>query len=297
MNIIKPMNIEEIYKEYCLKIAPLHMHQRSIKKIIDEEIKNLIEYANSIKDNKFASELPASVDNFYFYGARDGCAKLLAYKSSSIDEKIKMTVLHKNKQYQWILAEAYEIYEDFLQNIYAYIGFNNNELWPLSDFGTVTLKELKDKNFEYFQKQAQNKKDIPHSILSKLRDILPNYTDIEIKNKLNKNIKLIIILIEKFRHIIVHRTGIIKDKKSFIESIIQKTGLLNNGKYDKDLYDYISGFFGKDEYENVIILLERQVMTELQIRVEIEPLNILINILSASVYAICEDVNKEIQRK
>jgi len=70
--MINIMNIDEIYKEYCLKIAPLHMHKRSIKKITDDELKSLIEYANSIKDNKFASEFPASVDNFYFYGAKDG---------------------------------------------------------------------------------------------------------------------------------------------------------------------------------------------------------------------------------
>jgi hypothetical protein len=292
MNMINIMNIDEIYKEYCLKIAPLQMHQRSIKKITDDELKSLIKYADSIKDSKFASEFPASVDNFYFYDARDGVAKLLAFKSTSIEEKIKTTIFHKNKQYQWILAEAYEVYEDFLQNIYAYIGFNNKELWPLSDFGTVTLKELANKDFGYYQRQAQNKKDVPHSILSKLRCVLPDYAFIEVNNKLDRNIKLMIILIENLRHIIVHKNGIITDKKIFIESILKKAGLLNNGKYDKDLYDYISGFFGNNGNENIIVLLEVQVMTGLPISVQIEPLRILIDTLSASVYAICEELKK-----
>lgn len=291
------MNVEEIYKEYSLKIAPLYMHQRSIKRISDEEIRKSIEYKNTFKDNSFVNQIPASVDNFYFYGARDGIAKLLAFKTTSIEEKVKMLILHKNKQYQWLLAEAYEVYEDFLQNIYAYLGFSNMELWPLSDFGSISYNELKNKDFDYFLKQAKDKKGVPHSILSKIRDILPIYTRLEVDNKLERNIKLMVILIEKLRHFIVHKSGVVNDKKVFIETVLEKAGLINNGKYDKTLFEYISQYFGNEEYENTIALLEIKVNLDLPIVTEIEPLNILIDTLSASVHAICEEIIQVLQKK
>jgi len=49
---------------------------------------------------------------------------------------------------------------------------------------------------------------------------------------------------------------------------------------------------GNIENEDIIVLLEVRVMPELPIRAEIEPLEILIDILSASVYAICEELKK-----
>jgi hypothetical protein len=286
------MKLDDIYADYCIKIAPIYLHQGSIKKITDENLKSLTEYANSLKENNLLAGFPSSLHNIYFYSAKDGTARLLAHKSSSIEDNINSTILHKNKQYQWLLAEAYEVYEDFLQNIYAFLGYNNNELWPLSDFGAITLNELKTKEFIFFQKQAKNKKDIPHSILSKLREILPKYMALEANNKINKNIKLMIILIEKLRHIIVHCGGVVQDKNEFIEGIFQKAGLFNNGKYDKNVYEFILGFFGDEQYKNTISLIEIPVMPELPIRAEINRVDILINTLSASVHAICEEINE-----
>jgi len=288
------MTLEEIYKEYCIKIAYVELHQRSINNITNEELKKL-------KNNKDAFEqipslsLPASVDNFYFRDAENGTSTLLAYAECSAEEMIDITIHHKNRQYQWLLAEAYEVYEDFLKNIYAYLGFKNNELWVLSDFGSITLKDIKTKDFYYFQNQSKNKKGIPQTILSRLRNILPKYDSIETNNKIDSDIKLGIILIEKLRHVIVHCGGMVKDKKGFIELVLKDAGLFNSGKYKQKIVESISRFFGEGPYSNTILLTEvkgiplygvpPQIMTG-----EINVLEILINVLLASAYAIYKEI-------
>lgn len=287
------MTVEDVFNNYSDKIAQLHLYQCAMKELATAEIKKLNEYAVSFSDKPEILELSSSYNNMYFYAARDGEAKLYAHKKSSVEDRIESVYLHKNKQYQWLLAEIYEVYEDFLEEIYAYIGSKDNSLWPLIDFGNVRLSDLKNKDFEYYLTQAKKKDDIPHSILNIIRQSFPDYYKLETDNKLNKNIRLLIVLVEKLRHIIVHCGGVVKDKKEFIELVIRKAGFFNDGKYKKEYYDFIEGFFGAEQYSTTISLLEIRVMPELPILAEVDRFEILSNILSASAYAICEEINKK----
>jgi hypothetical protein len=286
------MDINEIYLEYSSKMVQIYLYQRAMKTLVNEELAKLNEYANTFKDKPDLLDLSSSHHSIIFRSAKDGNVRFLGHRKNTIEDRIKSVILHKNKQYQWLLAEAYEVYEDFLQQVYAYIGYIDHSLWPLVDYGNITLKELENKDFQYFLAQSRNKKDIPHSILSKLREYLPNYGKLEVKNKLDKNLKLMIILIEKLRHCIVHRGGCVFIKKEFIESVIKKAGLYNNGKYDQHIFDYMSGFFGENEFSNTIVVIEIRVMPELPILAEVNRFEILVETLTASVFAICEEVRE-----
>jgi hypothetical protein len=61
-----------------------------------------------------------------FYDAITGNVIFYDHKKLSIEDRYLHIFIHKNKQYQWLLAEAYEEYEDYLENIYAYYGKVNN---------------------------------------------------------------------------------------------------------------------------------------------------------------------------
>lgn len=197
-----------------------------------------------------------SMHNFSFYSATDGIIRFYGNKKISIEEKYDFIIIHKNKQYQWLLAEAFEEFEDFIENIYAYIGFKDNNLWLLSDFGNITLDILKTKDYSWFQEKSKNKKNVPQSILERLRMIFPKIADIDVNNKLNVNLKLAIILIENLRHIAVHKNGIVDNKDEFIKSTLQKAGLYNNGNPKTEYTQLISQYFGTSEHENYILLLE-----------------------------------------
>jgi hypothetical protein len=250
------MKLEEIFDEYIHKSEQLIMAKRSMNEIAVNEIKRLNQKKEKEENITGKKNSTHSMDFFFFQDIETG--ETTRYKNirSTIDEKIKQIMLQKNKQYQWILSESFEIFRDYLIKTYAYLGYKDKNIWPLKDYGSIVLSELEKKDYSFFLEQAKIKKDIPESILNKFRNTFPNYKNLETCNKLEINLNFEINLIEHFRHIIVHCGGKTTEKDILIEKILKKSGLWNNGKYNKEKYDFISSFFRLNESSDVIILLE-----------------------------------------
>lgn len=166
------------------------------------------------------------------------------------------TLLHKNKQYQWLLVEAYEEFEDFLEKTYAYLGKKDNSAWPLNDFGPTTLPELAKKDFEWHLDRATAKKGGPESILSYFKNKFHSLKSIETNNSIKINMFLAITLISKLRHVIVHKGGTVSDVDTFIKKTLEKTGLYNSGRPSNNHVSFIRQYFGTKEHNNLIVLLE-----------------------------------------
>lgn len=229
-------------------MVQLHLTQRVVKNTTKKERKELEKYTNNLQNQNISS------DNFYYLSLEDGERKIYGRQTATAQEQYNFIVIHKNKQYQWLLAEAYEEFEDFIENIYAYIGFKDNNLWRCSDFGNTTLSTLKDKDYEWFQERSRKQKT--KDILKRLGD---NFSEIENINKNNVsgvNLKLAITLIENLRHIIVHKNGVIDKKEKFIQHILEKAGLCNNGKPKLEYTEFITQYFGGGENKNRIRLLD-----------------------------------------
>jgi hypothetical protein len=263
------MTIKEIYDECTNKFISLYLHQRAVKKLADEELQKLKICAASIKYKSEQSDLSASCHGISFYSA---CGKIvpLTQKVISIEDRMDLVYRHKNKQYQWLLVDAYEIYKLFLQKIYKYIHSVDN-----------SFPEIKHEN----------------DILQKLRNYLPKYKEKEIKNELGMNIRLMLVLIKELRNIIVHRNGVVNDKEQFIEKIIKKESSYNNDKHCKNIFDFLSDFFGINECCNTISLLEIRLIPDLPISIENSRLEIIFQTLLASIYEICEETSIKTQSR
>lgn len=285
------MEMQEIFDSYSNKIAQLHLYQRAIQKIAKNELKKLNEYEQSIEYSPDLKELSSSYDNISFRRAKDGEHIFFGMFKRTLEERKNAVVLHKNKQYQWLLAEAYEAFEDFLENAYAFAGFNDNNFWPLQDYGNISLKKVQEKPLSWFVTQAKKKNDTPSSIINKFREIFPEIVSVEQKNSLGVNLRLAIIFIELLRHVIVHKSGTVSDKDEFIKRVLQKAGLYNNGRADEKYIQYINAHFGSAEYENTITLLEVRVYPEIPLDVHVNVFEILSGHLMAYAHLIYESLS------
>ena len=145
-----------------------------------------------------------------FYDAKTGEARsIFGRREISVEDRMKAVVLHKNKQYQWLLVEAYEAFEDYIEDVYAYAGLIDKNLWPCRHFGNISLSELSNKDFNWFRNKIDTIRN-KDSISNQFRKVFSNIEEIETKNELNINLKLTIVLIENLRHIIVHKGGMRK---------------------------------------------------------------------------------------
>jgi hypothetical protein len=194
--------IEQLYNNLVDNIIRLDVMQSSIDSISKREcydIEKVIGYsANTSEDKIFQSS-----HNPFFKSPINGEYLFIGLIKTSIEDRKKFLKHNKNRQYQWLLTEAYELYEDFLEQIYAYIAFIDPSSWPLGNYKNLFLNDLQNQDFKFFLETAR-KKDINH-ILKFMRKKFPKLNSLEKKNALNFDYPFFLKLIEKFRHIIVHK--------------------------------------------------------------------------------------------
>ncbi len=290
------MELNEIWNNFAERMAEIELFQYATKATSKNELDSLTEYSNVVKENPSLKDLPKSVHNMSFYDARTGIIKFYNYKKRSLEDYYLHVLLHKNKQYQWLLSEAYEEFEDYLENVYAYFGYKNNCFWPLKDYGNIFLTDICKKDYDWYVKQAKKKNEKePHSILNRFRNHFPALKDIETKNKINVNLSLAITLIEKLRHIIVHKGGKVSSKDEFIRVTTEQIGLYNNGRIAQEHIDFINLFFGKSEYENLITLLEIRIHPEIPIDIHVCRFGQLIDYLMAYAAIVYDYVASSIE--
>lgn len=256
-------DIDSLWGGYTERMAEIELFQRATKDIASAELRELFRYAEQVKSYPEGESLSVSSHNMTFREPRTGRLHFYQHRDLDLDTRQSNVLFRKNRQYQWLLAEAYEEFEDYIHNLYAYCGSMNNDFWPLSDYGSITLSDLNNKHFPWYVEQSKKKKGAPHSILAKFREAFPGVQPVEVKNAFEVNLALAITLVEKLRHIIVHNSGKVFNKRKFIEVVAKQAGLYNNGRIAEDIEGFINQFFGTGEYENLVALLKIQIRPEL----------------------------------
>jgi hypothetical protein len=237
----------------------IELYKRATHETFKSELKEFERQFQLAKEESNDALDFVSIQRGIFFDAISG--KPIAYGriNQSHEDIHKRLWLKKNKQYQWLFVEVYEEFEDFLENIYAYLGYRNIGYWPLEDFGQTTVNELKQKDFQWFRQRVEKKKNIPNSIIQQLENVLPDLKKSRQNNRKGIDLYLLLQLLQKFRHVIVHRGGIIGDRSKFISKVLNDSGLSNNGKPKPEYQELISYYFGSKEEENLIVFLEYQI--------------------------------------
>lgn len=244
------MIIDELYEDFQSKIADINHFQSIVR---DETQKNIV-YLDGLlnKENEDGNtDLIGRVGASNYVDLKTGGLVKYGFKKSKTKDLLRLAWLNKNQQYRWLLVEAYEEFNLFIGNLYAYMGHMHNAYWSgekIDDFSQMSI----DKFIDY----AKNKTDTPRSILNKIRTIYPDLQLIESKNKTRHDLKFVICLIEHLRHIIVHNGGCVNNKENFLNRILEKIGRVNNGRVNQDYVGLTNTFFGTGDYENEILLVE-----------------------------------------
>lgn len=285
------MKIEEIWKSYSERIAEIELFQRAAKSASETELKELLQYAGQIEGSPELKNIAQTSHNMTFRDARSGKIHSYHHRNMSIEDLQREALLRRNRQYQWLLAEAYEEFEDYLFKTYAYCGLTDTNFWPLCDYGNIKLSERASLDFKWYLKQADKKKGAPGTILDSFRKSFSQLNNIELKNSLGVNLAFAIVLIEKLRHIIVHNGGRVVSKKNFIESVAKGAGIFNNGNISDEHKQLVEQFFGANNYENLVALLEILVQPERPFETYHCRFGILLNFLMAYGHLLHEMVS------
>lgn len=248
--------LDQIWGNYTKGMTQVRLLHRAVESASKKEIEALERLNELLEKKPELREHSSSYQHCTFRSSIDGELRFFASVETTVEERRVALQLHKNRQYQWLLAESYEQFEDFLEHVYSFLGHHSIDHWPMSDFGPILRSEAQSKEISWFFQQTKNKRDPSRSILNHLRKILPNLGIVETANKLEVNLKLTTLLVEHLRHLIVHTGGISNDPSEFKSRVLEAAGLYNNGKFKAEHEALIDSVFGTGEYSNLIMLLE-----------------------------------------
>jgi uncharacterized protein (UPF0305 family) len=258
--------IEQLFSNFLESIATIKQSQRITEQATKNMLHSLYEQHNIISKLKDeGANLPSeSVNVFSFYSPYTGELLSFNIKRLSIEESAKQVHFIKNKQYQWLLVEAFELFEDFIISAYQVVQNLKPDLRLKKDLGNMSRRELKK---------------IVMSIFSHFREIFPEIKKMEADNKLNKNLRLHLNMIEKFRHLIVHKNGKTDNPEESADEILKRSCLLSDKAKAPEARATIENYLDFNENRGLIVLVEKQIFHDAGLSMQINRLEILVDVL------------------
>ncbi len=237
---LKAQVILDALNTFKKKMVDAGQLRSAINQSFDIQLRNLREAKEQEKQYELEA-LPRSVDNMFYYDLKSGHAVMYGSKRLFLDQQVTAAHLHKNRQYQWVLVDSYEAFEDFLEHIYAAMGWIDLDFWPMSDYRNVQTPEIPAKPFEWYQTQLKQKKNKPGSILNVFRTKFQELKKIETDNECNLHAVFELTLISKLRHLVVHTSGKVENKEEVVKRMLNEAAI--NDKHKESLTARANFFF------------------------------------------------------
>lgn len=152
------MKSSEILEKFLAKMTQIYLYQRAMQDLTQSEIRKLREYEEVLEANPNLPSIGRSYNNMFFRSPRNGELMYFGRNVSGAEERKSEIYAHRNKQYQWLLSESWEEFEDFLEEMYAYVGMKDHDFWPLQDLGLLHLRISKVSRMLGFESWQRKRK-------------------------------------------------------------------------------------------------------------------------------------------
>lgn len=242
-------HLQGAFELFSERIKDISSCKHDTQEIFEARRKKLEAQLESRKEGGPFGEI-CSIRNFLYYAPSSGEPAMLGAKETNINELIERNSIHQLKMYQWLLVEAYEAFEDFLEVAYAYCGLEGVSIWkrPKEWKYQVGTEDIQ----HYFTERK------PYGQLKAFRAGSKHFAQYEMNSPTGTNYKVVFVLIEKLRHLIVHDEGYCKDIKQLVDKM---QGELQ-GVDIKRVRAYVESYFILHRGDNLIDLLEYPSDTE-----------------------------------
>lgn len=254
-------------RQFFDEIAVVQHYQRLSESVFKQTVKELIEKKNQLEqlDAETKEIFETNLSVYSIYNPYTGIIQPYSVNKTSIAERVNQLHLFKNRQYQWLLAEAYELFEDFILSIYDIAGNSD-----------IKLRLAKDKANELDKKELKKK---VHQIMNHFRLELPELKAIEHENKIQKNLRLYINIIEKFRHIVVHKNGRTENSELVIEQILKSSCLFSDNQRAPEARAIVGSYIGTGDIDGLLVLVEKPIFEVGGVSMHVNRHEDLVNVL------------------
>nr|WP_315467232.1 hypothetical protein [uncultured Undibacterium sp.] len=262
------LELDDLWSKFSEKISGVELLYRAVNSAIGNELLAIKKLSGYGQNHKFIfSNLVTKRNDIYLR------------KELEHDEILLALYFRKNRQFQWMLVQAFEDYEDFIFNVFASLALDDATIWTgRAICKNISLHDISQNGLSWYMGQPKNRKGQVKDKLNTLQAVFPRLKKIEDSNGLNVNLRVGISLVEKLRHLIVHNSGNTNDREFLIDEILKDAGRSITPNASRADREFIEQFLGTSPYDNMISLLEIK-NSEAPSLVVYEPLKVLINLL------------------
>lgn len=253
------MQIGESFDTFRDRLGEVELFRKVANETTQKELARFADLARADADNPLKDGLShfTSSQAMSFVDPETGFLTAYDHRESLVEDRLHQLIRQKNRQYGWLLVEAYEEFEDYLERTYAWLGKHDWTAWRLGEFGNVRHPELQSKPFDWYLDAVKRKfAGDPKAILNRLRNLDPRFASIEVRNKRRRNLRVSIELIASLRHRIVHTRGRISDRNGFIECVLKKAGAWGDGQPKPEDRQLVETYLSSDVDDCFIRLVE-----------------------------------------
>lgn len=245
--------IQAAYATLTEAAALVQAERRQVKTLMEREFEFLVEQQERAKAAGIQSG-PVLL-NLFFRDMWQRRPIFYGFKDPSYDQLISGLAVSHNRQYQWLLVEAFELFEDFLLDAYACAGVLDDGIWTSQDLAVIGSYAGQPASWWVVQARSLKRPPGAKLILERLRQ-LSGVRDIEERNAHGIDFKFVLLMIERMRHVIVHHRGRVSSKDEFATAIASAAGTLAGGKPKPEDAAFVSQYFGNGRLNSTILLLE-----------------------------------------
>ena len=242
---LQPYNsrLEKFFNE----VAVIQHYQRLSANVAKQTIADLQARDRDLAglDPEARKLLGSSINLFSFYSPYTGTIRPYSHARLTPKETARLVHLHKNKQYQWLLVEADELFEDFVVSLYELVRGDHTHFRLSKDADAV-------------MPPSELKKKVP-LIIDMLRKKLPELAKVEVENQISINLRLHTRMAEKFRHVIVHKNGKTDNSETMIEDVLKWANLAGDKAREPAARAQIASYVGGGDMAGVILLVEQPI--------------------------------------
>lgn len=229
--IPRPTQLNEAFQTLLNGFAKLEMLSSAIRSAALHEHQRLQRNERELREIGHEG-LAISVHSMSYRDIQTNAPIFYDSRERGVNDLTEDLISYRNKQYQWVLVEAFELFEDFVEYCYSECIRMNPDGPTTKSKGDLTAK------------------------LKMLRTHLPNLGISETNNARQINYRSAIALVEMLRHIVVHNGGWIKDEAKFFEKLNWRVHKGNAGKHDSGIDNYAKFFLSKGRHGIEVYLLE-----------------------------------------
>lgn len=225
------MTYETNDKKFRSSIERLFFYQSEILSSSGDKIKYL--------EQRLKSDSMVFQESYYYLSEESGKKKYFGSRKYDKNQFFTELLLIRNRQYQWMLVEAFEEFKIYIEEQSSLI---------------CESAKVSSKVRDEFKKKIENQRDSPSCLLNSMRSYLEGFSRSESRYGSDLNLRFAYTLVRVLREYIVHKRGLVVSVEEFTNRVIKDSGI---SEREGDLTNHIRSFFGNGIYENTILLIEK----------------------------------------